>query len=60
MNTEQENFRPKEAAEFLRIGLSTLWLKIKLGKIKRRKPSAGTTVITREELLAYLQRNDVC
>ena len=51
---EKEFFRPKEAAEFLSIGLSTLWLHIKNNKIKTLKPSPKTTIISREELLSFL------
>ncbi|ATB68519.1 DNA-binding protein [Sulfurospirillum diekertiae] len=51
---EKEFFRPKEAAQFLCIGLSTLWLHIKNNKIKTLKPSPKTTIISREELLSFL------
>lgn len=51
---EKEYFRPKEAAQFLCIGLSTLWLHVKNGKIQTLKPTPKTTIITRQELLSFL------
>lgn len=54
---EKEFFRPKEAAQFLSIGLSTLWLHVKNNKIKTLKPTPRTTIITRKELLSFLYSN---
>ena len=46
----KEHYRPKEAAQYLGIGLSTVWLYIKQGKLHTRKLSDRVTVISRLEL----------
>lgn len=47
---ETINYRPKDAAKFLGVGLSTIWLYIKQGKIKANKISDRVTIIKRTEL----------
>ena len=49
MNTVQ-NYRPKEAAKFLGVGLSTVWLYIKQNKLKATKLSDRVTIISKESL----------
>ena len=49
MNTVQ-NYRPKEAALFLGVGLSTVWLYVKQGKLKTIKLSDRVTIISKESL----------
>ena len=51
---DKQNYRPKEAAEFLSVGLSTLWLYIKQGKISTKKLSDRVTIITRAELENFM------
>lgn len=50
MNNINQNLRPKDAANYLAIGLSTLWLYIKQGKLKAYKLSPQVTIIKREDL----------
>jgi predicted site-specific integrase-resolvase len=45
--------RPKPAAEFLGIGLSTIWLYIRQGKLNARKLSDSVTVISKADLIAF-------
>lgn len=51
-----ENFRPSEAAHFLRISIAQLWNIIKEGKIKTIKLSKQVTIIRRSELEAFLNK----
>ncbi|WP_373033425.1 helix-turn-helix domain-containing protein [Sulfurovum sp.] len=51
---EKQNFRPKEAAEFLGVGLSTIWMYVKQGKIKTTKLSERVTIIQRKELEIFM------
>ena len=50
----KQSYRPKEAAEYLGVGLSTIWLYITQGKFKTRKLSPKVTVISRSDLDAFL------
>ncbi len=43
-------YRAKEASEYLGVGLSTIWLYAKQGKLTRKKLSKQVTVFSREEL----------
>lgn len=52
----QANLRPKEAAKYLGVGLSTLWLYIQRGEIKTIKLSGRVTIIKRDELDAFIER----
>jgi predicted site-specific integrase-resolvase len=45
--------RPKPAAEFLGVGLSTIWLYIRQGKLNARKLSESVTVISKADLMAF-------
>lgn len=49
-----KNYRPKEAAKFLAIGLSTFWLFVKQGKIKTTKLSERITIVSEEELQRFM------
>lgn len=49
-NTIPKYLRPKELAEYLGIGLSTVWLYTKQGKIKRIKISQKVTVFQVDEV----------
>jgi excisionase family DNA binding protein len=44
------NLRAKEACKYLGIGLSTLWLYVKQGKIKPIKLSPRVTIFKKSEL----------
>lgn len=50
----KENFRPREAAQYLSIGLSTVWLFAKQGKLHPVKLSDRVTIFTREDLDAFI------
>ncbi len=54
----KSNYRPKEAAEFLGVGLSTIWLYIKQNKLKTKKLSQRVTIIPRTELDAFIEANN--
>ncbi len=51
---EKHTYRPKEAAQYLSIGLSTLWRYIKQDKIKTSKLSDQVTIITKQELDSFI------
>jgi len=55
---EKENYRPKEAAKYLGVGLSTVWKYIKDGKLEAHRISDRVTVIHRLELekFAHIKR----
>jgi len=50
-----QNFRPAEAARYLRISTSQLWNLIKEGKIKTVKLSKQVTIIRRSEIEKFLE-----
>ena len=55
MNNEiKRKYRAKELAEYLGIGLSTVWKWAKEGKIKAHNISRGVTVFDIEEVLLNL------
>ena len=54
METTKQAYRPKEAAEYLGVGLSTIWLYIAQNKLKTKKLSSRVTVITKSDLDAFL------
>ena len=49
-NAIKQNYRPKEAAEYLAIGLSTVWLYIRQSKLKAYKLSDRVTILKKEDL----------
>jgi len=49
--------RPKQAALNYGVGLSTLWLYIKQGKLQATKVSEKVTVLDTEELEAFFNGN---
>ena len=51
-----QNFRPAEAARFLRISLSQFWNLVKVGKIRTVKLSKQVTIIRRAELETFLEK----
>jgi len=48
-NSKPKYLRANELAAFLNIGISTVWLYAKQGKIQKRKVSAGVTLFNVEE-----------
>ena len=56
-NKFKTKYRAKELAEYLGIGLSTVWKWAKEGKIKAHNISRGVTVFDIEEVLADLGMN---
>ena len=47
--------RAKEVAEYLSIGLSTVWLYVKEGKLKTTKLSAGVTVFPKDNIDKFIE-----
>lgn len=56
-NRKKTKYRAKELAEYLGIGLSTVWKWAKEKKIKAHNISRGVTVFDIEEVLADLGMN---
>ncbi|WP_041962291.1 helix-turn-helix transcriptional regulator [Sulfurospirillum cavolei] len=54
MNIISQNLRPKEAAKYLGIGLSTIWLFAKQGKLHPIKLSDRITLFKREDLDTFI------
>jgi excisionase family DNA binding protein len=50
----KQHLRPKEAADYLGIGKSTLWLWIQQGKLKVYKLSPRVTILKKEDLDALI------
>lgn len=50
------NMRPKEAAKFLGVGLSSFWLYVKQGRIQTIKLSERVTIVKASELEAFIER----
>ncbi|MGV6830347.1 MAG: helix-turn-helix transcriptional regulator [bacterium] len=57
---EQEKLRAREVAVYLGIGLSTVWLFAKQGKLRPIKLGARTTVFLKSEIDEWVEscRND--
>jgi len=51
---EKQMYRPKEAAKYLGVGLSTVWLYIAQNKLTARKLSQRVTVISKSALDAFV------
>ncbi len=49
-----ENVRPKEAAKYLGVGLSTIWLYAKQKKITPIKLSERVTIFKKEDLDRFI------
>jgi len=48
--SNQQNFRAKHAAQYLGVGLSTIWLFAQQGKLHPIKLSARVTIFKRSDL----------
>jgi len=53
--TEKAVYRPKPAARYLDIGLSTFWLYVKQGKLETTKLSERVTVVKKADLDAFIE-----
>ena len=53
MNSVQ-NYRPKEVAKYLGVGLSTVWLYAKQGKLTPYKLSDRVTIFEKEDLDRFI------
>lgn len=49
--------RAKEAAKYLGVGLSTIWLYAKQGKLKANKLSDRVTIFKKEDLDNFINGN---
>ena len=54
MDSNIQNMRAKEAHKYLGVGLSTLWLYVKQGKIKAYKLSDKVTIFKKSDLDAFI------
>ena len=54
MSNISENMRAKEASQYLGVGLSTIWLYAKQGKITPIKLSERVTIFKRSELDKFI------
>ena len=58
-NALKQNYRPKEAAEYIGVGLSTVWLYAKQGKLKAYKLSDRVTIFKKEDLDNFINGVEV-
>ena len=54
MEKNMTNLRPKEAHKYLGVGLSTLWLYVKQGKLKPIKLSDRITIFKKSDLDTFI------
>ncbi len=54
-----QNLRAKEACKYLGIGLSTLWLYVKQGKIEPIKLSQRVTIFPKSELDNFIENSRI-
>ena len=55
----EENFRAKYAAKYLGVGLSTVWLYAKQGKLNPIKLSDRVTIFKKEDLDRFINQEGV-
>jgi len=53
-----ENMRAKEVATYLGIGLSTVWLYVKQGKLHTIKLSERVTIFKKTEIDEFIKRGE--
>lgn len=58
-DTKQKYYRAKEVSTLLSIGLSTVWLYAKEGKLKPKKLSARVTVFDIDEINKLFDTDEV-
>ena len=56
-NDKKQNYRAKEASEYLSVGLSTIWLYSKQGKLTAIKLSDRVTIFKKEDLDRFINSN---
>ena len=49
-----ENFRDKQASQYLGVGVSTVWLYVKQGKLHPVKLSPRVTIFKKSDLDAFI------
>ena len=54
---EKQNFRAKEASVYIGVGLSTVWLYAKQGKLNPIKLSERVTIFKKEDLDSFINFN---
>lgn len=54
-NAIKQNYRAKEASEYLGVGLSTVWLYAKQGKLHPVKLSDRVTIFKKEDLDCFIE-----
>ena len=59
MQTDLEHMRAKEASKYLGVGLSTIWLYVKQGKINTVKLSDRVTIFKRKDLDNFINKNTI-
>ncbi len=52
---EKQGYRAKEAAEYIGVGLSTIWLFAKQGKLAPIKLSDRVTVFAKQDLDSFIE-----
>lgn len=55
---QKKYFRAKEVAEYLGIGLSTVWLYVSQGKLKSKKLSNRVTIFDIEDIEKLLAKSE--
>ena len=56
MQTDLDHMRAKEASKYLGVGLSTIWLYVKQGKINTVKLSDRVTIFKRKDLDNFINK----
>lgn len=56
METTIQNMRAKDASKYLQVGLSTIWLYVKQGKITAIKLSDRVTIFKKEDLDSFINQ----
>ncbi len=57
-NLQKEHFRAKEAATYLGIGLSTVWLFVKQGKLHPVKLTDRVTIFKKSDLDRFVSEGE--
>jgi len=54
---EKKNYRAREVSVYLGVGLSTVWLYVKQGKLTAIKLSDRVTIFKKEDLDRFINHN---
>ena len=57
MQSDLEHMRAKEASKYLGVGLSTIWLYVKQGKINTTKLSDRVTIFKKDDLDNFINKS---